>query len=157
VLGQHDPPPIIVSPALFSASTAAQRRLSVPEPHGLAVLPLTVFDSHVQRLIVGVNGQWATRATWTRITDQKFEAMLARCVDAEHLIAEIDDVVLVASRHLRMTMPLRRVAQSGEFVEVRFSQDAYVHTLGDQLFRLSMLRTLRMPREASNVLVADYQ
>jgi len=88
--------PKVVQSPLNAATDAADGLAAIEEWHRLVVLALAILDNERAPFVVGVNRQLATPTIAARVADQPVEPMLAASTLCEQLIAEVNDVRLVA-------------------------------------------------------------
>jgi NaMN:DMB phosphoribosyltransferase len=86
----------VVEPPLLAAANAADCLATIEEGHRLVVLALAVLDDEAALGVIGIDGQRPAAAVTASVADEPGKAVLAQSVLAEELVAEVDDVALVA-------------------------------------------------------------
>ena len=94
---QNSASPSIVFQTLLTSGNPTDRRPSVPEFHGLPVLPFPVFDYEIQRWIVGIDRKLHPRVP---IASEKIEPVLSLGLLPEYLVTQINNVVFVSHRYI---------------------------------------------------------
>ncbi|EPR09940.1 hypothetical protein M527_05735 [Sphingobium indicum IP26] len=89
---------LVISPALLTAGHSGNRRLVIKKSDAFAMLALMIFHDKVETRIKTVDRQRPLAPAPIRISGQKRKAMLTDSLQSEKLVAEIENIVLVASR-----------------------------------------------------------
>ena len=64
------------------------------------MLSLSILNDKCEAGVIGIDRKFAAPTKFRWVTDKKRESVLAYCLHAENAIAQIDNVIFVASSHL---------------------------------------------------------
>lgn len=94
VLRQNGTPTLVVDTALNTARTTADSHAPVHDRNGLTMLQFAIFDRYAQRWIVSIDRELSSKPVG--VSAQEVKPVLAKGCEAQYLVTQIDDVVLVA-------------------------------------------------------------